>query len=151
MNVWQKLLLGIGCKTCLCGEFSDDGMDEISLATTTQFAYVEGGIVSHGVIDPEAFGFKKAVQKAIVGGMAARECRAITRAIFAGTATDAQRDIVLDQCRICDSLQMEGQEISRKHLRWPETGIESGKATKHLENYCKGFKQIVGCVSQRTA
>ena len=110
---------------------SDDGMDEISLATTTQFAYVEGGIVSHGVIDPEAFGFKKAVQKAIVGGMA-EENAAITRAIFAGTATDAQRDIVLINAGFAIFADGRARDI-QEAFEMAREGIESGKATEHLK------------------
>ncbi len=62
---------------------SDDGMDEISMATTTQFAYVGGGIVSQGVIDPRDFGFKLAPKEAIVGGDALYNAQ-ITRDIFSG-------------------------------------------------------------------
>ena len=120
---------------------SDDGMDEISLATTTQFAYVEGGIVSHGVIDPEAFGFKKAAQKAIIGGTA-EENAAITRAIFAGTATDAQRDIVLLNAGFALFADGRARDI-QEAFEMAREGIESGKATKHL--------QIIAEVSQNLA
>ncbi len=114
---------------------SDDGMDEISLATTTQFAYVEGGIVSHGIIDPEAFGFKRAPQKAIIGGTA-QENAEITKAIFAGTATDAQRDIVLLNAGFAIFADGRARDI-QEAFEMVRDGIESGKATKHLEVIAK--------------
>ncbi|WP_456431953.1 anthranilate phosphoribosyltransferase, partial [Nitratifractor sp.] len=49
---------------------SEDGMDEISLAAPTRFAYVEGGKVSEGVIEPETHGFTRAPKEAILGGEA---------------------------------------------------------------------------------
>ena len=109
---------------------SEDGMDEISLATNTRFAYVEGGILSEGVIDPEAFGFKKAPQKAIIGGTA-KENAAITRAIFAGTATDAQRDIVLINAGFAIFADGRARDI-QEAFEMAREGIESGKATVHL-------------------
>ena len=118
---------------------SDDNMDEISLATTTQFAYVEGGIVSHGVIDPEAFGFKHAPQKAIIGGTS-QENAEITKAIFAGTATDAQRDIVLLNAGFALFADGRARDI-QEAFEMARDGIESGKATKHL--------QVIAEVSQK--
>jgi len=110
---------------------SEDGMDEISLATNTRFAYVEGGILSEGVIDPEAFGFKKAPQKAIIGGTAEKNAE-ITRAIFAGTATDAQRDIVLINAGFAIFADGRARDI-QEAFEMAREGIESGKATAHLK------------------
>ena len=110
---------------------SDDKMDEISMAANTQFCYVEGGIISHGEIDPESFGFKKAPQKAIVGGSASDNAK-ITRDIFAGTATDAQRDIVLINAGFALFADGRARDI-QEAFEMVREGIDSGKATKHLE------------------
>ncbi len=119
---------------------SEDGMDEISLATNTRFAYVEGGILSEGVIDPEAFGFKKAPQKAIIGGTA-EENAAITRAIFAGTATDAQRDIVLINAGFAIFADGRARDI-QEAFEMAREGIESGKATAHLKKMAEISQKI---------
>jgi len=110
---------------------SDDGMDEISLATTTQFAYVEGGILSHGVIDPEAFGFKKASKEAILGGTATENAE-ITRSIFANEATDAQRDVVLINAGFALFTDGKARDI-QEAFEMARMGLESGKAQEHLE------------------
>jgi len=119
---------------------SDDGMDEISLACNTQFAYVEGGILSHGEIDPEAFGFKKAPQKAIIGGTA-EENAAITRAIFTGTATDAQRDIVLINAGFAIFADGRARDI-QEAFEIAREGIESGKAAAHLKKMAEVSQKL---------
>ena len=110
---------------------SDDGMDEISLATTTQFAYIENGVVSQGVIDPQEFGFNLAPKKAILGG-SAKDNAKITHNIFLNRATDAQRDIVVLNAGY--ALFADGKARDMKEaFEIARSGIESGKALEHLE------------------
>jgi len=73
---------------------SQDGMDEIGLATNTNFAYVESGRISEGEINPEIFGLKKAPKEAILGGDAVFNAQ-ISRDIFSGEESGAKRDIVV--------------------------------------------------------
>jgi len=110
---------------------SDDGMDEISLATTTQFAYVEGGIVSHGVIDPQEFGFKLAPKDAILGG-SAFDNAIITRNIFSGEGTDAQRDIIVLNAGFALFADKSARDM-QEAFEMARDGLASGKARKHLE------------------
>ena len=109
---------------------SDDGMDEISLATTTQFAYVEGGIVSEGIINPEEFGFKLQPQKAILGG-SAKENAQITKDIFSNESTNAQRDIVVLNAGFALFVDGKARDI-KEAFEIARDGLESGKARKHL-------------------
>jgi len=110
---------------------SDDGMDEISLATTTQFAYVESGRVSMGVIDPQEFGFKKAPKEAILGGLATDNAL-ITKNIFSNLATDAQRDIVI--LNAGHALFADGKARDMKEaFEIARMGLESQRALEHLE------------------
>jgi len=109
---------------------SNDNMDEISLATTTQFAYVEGGIISYGEINPESFGFKKAPQKAIIGGSASDNAE-ITRDIFSGESTDAQRDIVLINAGFALFADGNVRDI-QEAFEMARDGLDSGKAREHL-------------------
>ncbi len=109
---------------------SDDGMDEISLATTTQFAYVEDGILSRGIIDPQTLGFKLAPKEAILGGDAAYNAQ-ITRDIFAGQERDAKRDIVVLNAGF--ALFVDGKTRDfQEAFEIARDGIDSGKAKKHL-------------------
>jgi len=114
---------------------SDDGMDEITLATTTQFAYVEGGIVSQGTIDPEAFGFKKATKEQILGGTATENAQ-ITRDIFTGEASDAQRDIIVINAGFALFTDGKARDI-QEAFEMARMGLESGKAREHLNTMAK--------------
>lgn len=119
---------------------SNDGMDEISLATTTPFAYVEGGIVSQGLIDPEGFGFKLAPKEMILGGSAEDNAQ-ITRDIFRGEADDAKRDIVILNAGFALFTEGKARDI-QEAFEMARMGLESGKARKHLEliaNVSNGF------------
>jgi anthranilate phosphoribosyltransferase len=71
----------------------DDGLDEITLATTTSVLTIGGGEISSDRIDAKDFGLANAPISALVGGDANENARA-TKAIFAGEK-GAPRDAVL--------------------------------------------------------
>ena len=61
----------------------DDGLDEITLATTTSVLSIGTDEVTSGLIDPQEFGISTAPISALVGGDGAENAR-ITHSIFAG-------------------------------------------------------------------
>jgi anthranilate phosphoribosyltransferase len=61
----------------------DDGLDEITLATTTSVLSIGIDEVTSGLIDPSEFGISAAPISALVGGDGAENAR-ITNSIFAG-------------------------------------------------------------------
>jgi anthranilate phosphoribosyltransferase len=71
----------------------DDGLDEITLATTTSVLTIGNGEISSDLLDPLDFGISKAPISDLVGGDAGENAR-ITRAIFAGEK-GAPRDAVV--------------------------------------------------------
>ena len=71
----------------------DDGLDEITLATTTTVLTIGSGEITSDRIDAKDFGLANAPISALVGGDASENAR-ITRAIFAGER-GAPRDAVL--------------------------------------------------------
>ncbi len=110
---------------------SDDGMDEISLATTTQFAYVANDVISEGVIDPQEWGFKLAPKEAIQGGDAIDNAN-ITRAIFNNESTDAQRDVIILNAGF--ALYADGRARDMQEaFEIARAGLESGMAKVHLD------------------
>ncbi len=121
---------------------SDDGMDEISLATTTQYAFIENGSITRGIIDPREYGFKLASKEAILGGDA-KENADITRAIFDGSSTDAQRDIVLLNAAF--ALHADGKASSiEEGLSIAREAIESGICAKHLDKIVQSSNILGG-------
>ena len=71
----------------------DDGLDEITLATTTSVLTIGGGKIASDPIDPLDFDIQRAPISALVGGDSIENAR-ITTAIFAGEK-GAPRDAVL--------------------------------------------------------
>ncbi len=110
---------------------SDDGMDEISLATTSQFAYVQSGIVSQGIIDPREYGFEIAPKEAILGGSATDNAN-ITRDIFSGVEHGAKRDIVVLNASF--ALFADGRVRDLKEAKeMTLSALDSGIAMEHLK------------------
>jgi anthranilate phosphoribosyltransferase len=71
----------------------DDGLDEITLATTTSVISIGNGRISSDQIDPLDFGISRAPIEALVGGDSTENAR-ITTSIFAGEK-GAPRDAVV--------------------------------------------------------
>ena len=71
----------------------DDGLDEITLATTTAVLILGNGEISSDLIDPQDFDIQRAPIAALVGGDSTENAR-ITTAIFAGEK-GAPRDAVV--------------------------------------------------------
>ncbi len=119
---------------------SHDGMDEISLACNSSFAYVEENRISEGEINPQAFGFKQAPKEAILGGDALFNAR-ITRDIFSGIETGAKRDIVLLNAAF--ALFVDGNvRDMQEAIAMATEGIESGKASAHLEKMAEVSQKL---------
>ena len=110
---------------------SEDGMDEISISAPTRYALLEGETIREGIIDPEVLGLKKAPKEAILGGDAKKNA-AITRAIFANEAEEAQQDIVLINAAYALVADEKARD-AKEGIEIAKDAIESGKAAKHLE------------------
>jgi anthranilate phosphoribosyltransferase len=110
---------------------SSDGMDEISISTTTPFAYVESGQISRGLIDPEIYGYTLAPKEAILGGDAVENAQ-ITRDIFSGKEQGAKRDIVLLNASFALFTDGKVRDL-REAKEMAIAAIESGKAMEHLK------------------
>ncbi|KIM07952.1 MAG: anthranilate phosphoribosyltransferase [Sulfurovum sp. PC08-66] len=110
---------------------SDDGLDEISISATTQFAYVEAGYMSRGVLNPTDYGFKLAPKSAILGGDSLLNAT-ITRDILRGLLRDAKRDIVVLNGAFALFVDGGARDI-KEAIEKIETQLDSGKAYEHLQ------------------
>lgn len=114
---------------------SNDGMDEISISTTTQFAYVANGKISRGIIDPETHGFNLSPKEEINGGNAIENAQ-ITKAIFNNEIAGAKRDVVVlnsSYALFVDGLARDIQE----GIEMADEALKSGKASAHLSKIIK--------------
>ena len=110
---------------------SNDGMDEISISDTTQYALLDNDTITEGVIDPREFGFKLYPQSEILGGDANVNTQ-ITKDILSNRLDGAKRDIVL----LNGAFALLANDMARdvkEAIEMCEDAIKSGKAIKHLE------------------
>jgi len=119
---------------------SHDGMDEISLACNSSFAYVEGGRISEGEINPEIFGFKKAPKEAILGGDAQYNAQ-ITRDILDGSEQGPKRDIVLLNAAYALFADGNVRDIPEAIER-AKDAIASGRAAAHLQKIAEVSQKL---------
>ena len=73
----------------------DDGLDEITLATTTSVLTIGKGSISSDLLDPLDFGIERAPISALVGGDSVENAR-ITNAIFSGERGPHRDAVVLN-------------------------------------------------------
>ena len=110
---------------------SAEGMDEISISDITYASQLKDGNVKEFVIDPTEYGIKRVPLEAIMGGDAKHNAQ-ILHNIFDGTATDAQRDIVLINTAL--SLMVDGvaRDI-QDGLEMAREAIANKRAKKKLQ------------------
>ena len=116
----------------------DDGLDEITLATTTSVLTIGNGEISSDRIDAKDFSLANAPISALVGGDAQENAR-ITRAIFAGER-GAPRDAVLLNAAAAiaafdGEFELSIHERLSKSLKKAAESVDSGKANSLLDEW----------------
>jgi anthranilate phosphoribosyltransferase len=116
----------------------DDGLDEITLATTTSVLTIGNGEISSDRIDAKDFSLANAPISALVGGDAQENAR-ITRAIFSGER-GAPRDAVLLNAAAAiaafdGEFELSIHERLSKSLKKATESIDAGKANSLLSEW----------------
>lgn len=116
----------------------DDGLDEITLATTTSVLTIGNGEISSDRIDAKDFSLDNAPISALVGGDAQENAR-ITKAIFAGER-GAPRDAVLLNAAAAiaafdGEFELSLHERLSKSLKKATESIDAGKANYLLDEW----------------
>lgn len=116
----------------------DDGLDEITLATTTSVLTIGSGEISSDRIDAKDFSLDNAPISALVGGDAQENAR-ITKAIFAGER-GAPRDAVLLNAAAAiaafdGEFELSLHERLSKSLKKAKESVDAGKASSLLEQW----------------
>ena len=123
----------------------DDGLDEITLTTTTSVLSIGRAEIKSDRIDAKDFGLDNAPIEAIVGGDAAENAR-ISRAIFAGER-GAPRDAVLLNAAAAiaafeGDLESDIKDRLHRGLARATQAVDSGAALKLLEQWAKLTREI---------
>jgi len=116
----------------------DDGLDEITLATSTSILTIGNGEISSDRIDAKDFSLANAPISALVGGDAQDNAR-ITKAIFAGER-GAPRDAVLLNAAAAiaafdGEFELSIHERISKSLKKATVSIDGGMASSLLEQW----------------
>lgn len=118
----------------------DDGLDEITLATTTSVLSIGNGTIASDRIEASDFGLDSAPISALVGGNA-EENAGITRAIFAGER-GAPRDAVLLNAAAAiaayeGELDLDIHQRLQSGLNRAIDAVDAGKASELLTKWAK--------------
>ena len=140
LGVYEKELVrpmadvmkNLGVKRALI-VYGDDGLDEISISSTTSVCEINGDEIKEYTIDPEELGLTLAKKEDIVGGTA-DENAVITKDILTGKEQGAKRDIVLLNAGA--ALYTIGKaETIKDGVKLAAEMIDSGKANEKLEQF----------------
>ena len=124
----------------------DDGLDEITLSSTTSILSIGNGEISSDLVDPLDFGISRAPVTDLVGGDAAENAR-ITRSIFAGER-GAPRDAVLLNAAAAIAA-FDGEQLLSVHERIQSgltkaaAALDSGATSMLLEKWVTLTQSLV--------
>ena len=118
----------------LCVVVGGDGMDEVSLTTTTRVFENKNGNVSSFVIDPKTYGYHMQSLSSFEGGSPKKNARIITN-ILEGKK-GPQRDIVVLNAGVALYIARKAKNI-REGIVLAEKSLDYGHARKVLEKLKK--------------
>lgn len=123
----------------------DDGLDEITLATTTSVLSIGKAEIKSDRIDAKDFGMENAPIEAIVGGDAAENAQ-ISRAIFAGERGAPRDAVLLNAAAAIAAFEGDlGRDIKERitlGLVRAQRAVDSGAALDLLEKWAKLTQEI---------
>ena len=125
----------------------DDGLDEISLATSSSVLTIGHGEISSDLIDPSDFGITKAPITELVGGDAEFNA-GVTRAIFNGERGAPRDAVALNAAAAIAAYKGDFAKSLAERMRdgYADAikAIDSGAATALLANWAKVSQRLAG-------
>jgi len=124
----------------------DDGLDELTLTTTTQVLTIGNGEIESGLIDPPKFGISYSPIEKLVGGEAAENAQ-IARAVFAGEK-GAPRDATILNAAAAIAAYNDDAELDlttrfEEGIAEATQAIDSGAATDLLNRWVKLTQALI--------
>jgi anthranilate phosphoribosyltransferase len=118
----------------------DDGLDEITLASTTSVLSIGTEEITSGLLDPQEFGISRAPISALVGGDGAENAR-ITRAIFNGEKGAHRDACVLNAAAAIAAFEGKGDETLHQRIsdgvKAANNAIDSGAAQELVTKWAE--------------
>ncbi len=123
----------------------DDGLDEITLATTTSVLMIGDDEIKSERIEPEDFGLERAPLEAIVGGDAAENAR-ISMAIFHGERGAPRDAVLLNAAAAIAAYEGEGGKDIRARMNEgmerAKNALDSGAALNLVQKWAALTQEI---------
>jgi len=132
-----RALAALGVKKAMVVR-GDDGLDEITVTTTTRVCTLNDGAISHHAFDPRDYGIAYCRPQELVGGEAA-ENACIARRILGGEK-GAKRDIVLVNTAACLCMAEQVDNMTDGVKRAAEL-IDSGAALNKMEAFVRATNE----------
>ncbi|MFM9151241.1 MAG: anthranilate phosphoribosyltransferase [Candidatus Planktophila sp.] len=124
----------------------DDGLDEISLSSTTSILSIGSGEIRSDQIDPLDFGISRAPVSDLVGGDATDNAR-ITRSIFAGERGAPRDAVLLNAAAAIAAFDGEQSQSVRERIQSGLTkataALDSGATSQLLEKWISLTQSLV--------
>lgn len=112
--------------------FGNDGLDEVTLTTTTTACYIDNGTFTDLTINPVDYGFKLCKPEDLVGGSPEIN-KQIALDILSGKELGAKHDVVLLNSAIC--LYIAGKGTITDCVELAKTQLDNGNALKQLKKF----------------
>lgn len=126
-----RVLNNLGVKRAMV-VYGEDGLDEISLSSSTQICEIHDGHYTCYKITPEQFGFERCLKEELVGGTPQENAR-ITLDILKGQK-GPKRDAVLMNAGAAIYIGGKAQDL-QEGIAIARQMIDEGKALKKLEDF----------------
>ena len=126
-----RVLNNLGVKRAMV-VYGEDGLDEISLSSSTQICEIHDGHYTCYKITPEQFGFERCLKEELVGGTPQENAK-ITLDILKGQK-GPQRDAVLMNAGAAIYIGGKAQDL-QEGIAIARQMIDEGKALKKLEDF----------------
>ena len=133
-----QTLMNLGVKRAMVVH-GDDGLDEISLTTTTQVYEASGGVLSNYVIDPRDYGLALCQPEDLVGGDA-KENTAITQSILSG-GKGPKRDVILLNAGACLYIAGKADSVAGG-IKQAADIIDSGAALEKMHEFVRATNEV---------
>ena len=116
----------------------DDGLDEITLSSTTSILSIGNGEIRSDLIEPSDFGITRAPVSDLVGGDAAENAR-ITLSIFSGERGAPRDAVMLNAAAAIAAFEgeqdLDVRERITRGLKKAEAAVDSGETTALLQRW----------------
>ena len=143
MTIVAEVLARRGCEGFVFR--GDDGLDEISLSTTSTVFVIHDGVIRHEIFDPTEIGLERFPVSALAGGDSEENAR-ITLEIFAGKAGAYREAVLINAAASIAAFKGDfklgvEQQFANGYVL-AKQAIDSGAATQLVERWAALSKEL---------